>query len=205
MTRKMIKHEQIPNVSRRNVTFEKRADSLLKKWNELSILCGVDMGIIVHKQGGENNAILWSSPIIFRERLQKFLDFPNMERTKRMVTHKKFMEQTIDVEIENLLKSKKITKLKKSRHLMNKLIQVKYSNELELYQLNGLKSFVGEMLKKLRRGIMTSMLLENLKNDQWFIKTMLEEQGITNILESRLILVALLVLLVDVPEDHLVA
>ncbi|KAI3447314.1 hypothetical protein Pfo_003979 [Paulownia fortunei] len=230
MTRKRIKHEQIPNMSKRNATFGKRADSLLKKANELSILCGVDMGIIVHKQGGENNSILWPSPAIFRERLQKFLDFPYMERTRKMVTHEKFMKQTMDTETENLSKSKKKTELKKSQQLMNELMQGKYFDELNLYQLNGLNSLADEMLKKLQKrdnelkdeqqqvqllalppppppflssqqhqmggevstldfggmGAETSSqaptLLENLKNDQWFIETMSEEQDIANIL-----------------------
>ncbi|KAI3443809.1 hypothetical protein Pfo_000474 [Paulownia fortunei] len=217
MTRKRIKHEQIPNVSKRNTTFGKRADGLIKKANELSILCGVDMGIIVHKQGGENNAILWPSPVIFKERLQKFLDFPNMERTRKMVTHEKFIEQIMDAETEILSKSKKRTELKKSQQSMNKLIQDKYFDELDLYQLNGLNSLADEMLKKLQKrdnelndeqqqvqllalppppppflcsqqqqigetSSQVPMLLENLKNDQWFMETMSEEQYITNIL-----------------------
>ncbi|KAK4420186.1 hypothetical protein Salat_2431500 [Sesamum alatum] len=51
--------------SNRNVIFRIRAKGLLKKANELSILCGVDIGIVIHKQRGENNAILWPPPEIF--------------------------------------------------------------------------------------------------------------------------------------------
>ncbi|KAK4432695.1 hypothetical protein Salat_1031700 [Sesamum alatum] len=51
--------------SNRNVIFGRRAEGLLRKANELSILCGVDIGIIIHNQRGENNAILWPPPEIF--------------------------------------------------------------------------------------------------------------------------------------------
>ncbi|KAI3447337.1 hypothetical protein Pfo_004002 [Paulownia fortunei] len=233
MTRKRIRHEQIPNESNRNATFEKRVDGLLKKANELSILCGVDIGIIVHKQG-ENNAILWPSPPIFMERLQNFLDCPDTERTRKMVTHEKYLEQIMSAETENLLKSKNRTQSKESRQLMNELIQGKIFDELDLYQLSGLNSVAEEMLKKLQKrndelnngqeqvqllpllhppppsflssgqqqmgvgeastldfgviGAGTSsqvpMSLENLRNDQWFIETMSQEQNITSFLRA---------------------
>lgn len=151
MTRKRIKHERLLNESKRNATFRKRTDSLLKKANELSILCGVIIGIIFHKQGGNNNSILWPSPAIFRERLEIFLNFSDMERAKRMVTNDKYMEQTVDDETENLLKFRKRTELKESQQLMNELVQDKYFDRLDSFKLNGLKSLADEMLKKLQK------------------------------------------------------
>ncbi|KAK4432698.1 MADS-box transcription factor PHERES 1 [Sesamum alatum] len=114
MTKSRIKHEQIPNVTRRNVIFGRRANGLLKKANELSILCGVDIGIVIHKQGRENNAILSPSPEIFGQRLHKYLDFSNLERDKKMVLHEKYLEQMISKDTDYILKSMKRTEVKES-------------------------------------------------------------------------------------------
>ncbi|KAK6152166.1 hypothetical protein DH2020_014801 [Rehmannia glutinosa] len=242
MTRKRIKHQQIPNETKRNATFAKRAEGFLKKANEFSILCGVETGIVVHKHGEENNTILWPSPATFREMLQKFMNFPNMERSRRVVTLDKFMEQTVDTETGNLIKSKEKAQLKESQQLLNQLIsQGKSFDELDLHQLNCLSSLSDEMLKKLQKrgrqlyneqrqqqqqqqqqqmntepsamdfGTMTAetfeqqqmdtepsamdfgtmgaetsssvpTLLDDLRNDQWFIESMSEEPNFTDFL-----------------------
>ncbi|GFQ03058.1 mads-box transcription factor pheres 1 [Phtheirospermum japonicum] len=158
MTRKRIRHARIPNESKRNATFGRRTNGFLKKANEYSTLCGVDVGIIVHKQGenntGENNTLMWPSPEIFRERLQKFMDFPNTERTRKMVTHEKFLEQIIAAETDTLVKSKAKVQLKESEQLLNQLTQGKHVggkcvDEFDLHQLKCLSSFIAQMLEKL--------------------------------------------------------
>ncbi|KAL8487335.1 hypothetical protein ACS0TY_023854 [Phlomoides rotata] len=58
----------------------------------MSVLCGVEMGIVIHRPG-EDNAFLWPSPRAFGERIQKFLDFPEMERTRKMVIHGEQVEK----------------------------------------------------------------------------------------------------------------
>ncbi|KAK4432702.1 MADS-box transcription factor PHERES 1 [Sesamum alatum] len=150
MTKSRIKHEQISNVTRRNVIFGRRANGLLKKANELSILCGVDIGIVIHIQGRENNAILWPSPEIFGQRLHKFLDFSNLERVKKMVLNEKYLEQMISKDRDYFLKSTKRTKVKESQELLSELQQGKHLNQLDLYQLNFLHSIIVEMLKNLQ-------------------------------------------------------
>ncbi|PIN08171.1 MADS box transcription factor [Handroanthus impetiginosus] len=150
MTRKRIKHEQVSD-ERRNATFEKRANGLLKNANDLSILCGVDIGIVVHRQGGPNNEILWPSPSIFRERLQRFMDFPQSERSRKMVTHDKYVEQTMNSEAQDVPKLEKKVVLKESHQLLNEVVQGKSIEELDMYQLNGLSSLVDEMLEMIEK------------------------------------------------------
>ncbi|KAK4438728.1 hypothetical protein Salat_0207400, partial [Sesamum alatum] len=110
-------------MSRRKVVFGRRANGFLKKANELSVLCGVNIGIVIHKQGGENNAILWPSSEIFGQRLHTFLDFSNLKRAKKMVIHVKYLEKMISMDTEYLLKSTKRTELKESQQLLNELHQ----------------------------------------------------------------------------------
>ncbi|KAG8379275.1 hypothetical protein BUALT_Bualt07G0071600 [Buddleja alternifolia] len=203
MTRKKIKHEQLPNGTKRNTIFRNRADGLLKKAKEFSILCGVETGIIIHTQE-ENNVVQWPSPEIFRGRLHKFLDFPDIERHRKMVVHAKYLEQVVSDERKNILKSQKKNELKEFHQLMNELIKGKNLNELDLYQLNVLRSHSAEFLKKLQKrdeelnkkqrslprlGTVTSAvayagtmaaetMLENMKRDAWFIETMFESQDV---------------------------
>ncbi|KAL7090864.1 hypothetical protein ACP275_12G068700 [Erythranthe tilingii] len=156
-----MKHELIPNESKRNETFKKKTVRLVNKANELSTLCGVEVAIIIHKNGrrlydlGQDNAMLWPSPPIFSERLHKFLNHPDFETRRRMIKHEKFMEQITEEERENVSKWERRCELQESRQLMNELMKQDhmddYFHELELYQLDGLNTFVNEMLKKLER------------------------------------------------------
>ncbi|KAL7132328.1 hypothetical protein ABFS83_12G066300 [Erythranthe nasuta] len=156
-----MKHELIPNESKRNETFKKKTVRLVNKANELSTLCGVEVAIIIHKNGrrlydlGQDNAMLWPSPPIFSERLHKFLNYPDFVTRLRMVKHEKFMEQITEEERENVSKWERRCELQESRQLMNELMKQdhmdNYFHELELYQLDGLNTFVNEMLKELER------------------------------------------------------
>ncbi|KAL2228891.1 agamous-like MADS-box protein AGL80 [Sesamum indicum] len=151
MAKRRIKHEQIANASKRNAIFGRRANSLLKKANELSLLCGVDIGVIIHKQGAENDSILWPSPDAFEQRLYKFLDFSNFERAKKMVLHEQYLEKMISMESEYFLKSMKRTEFKESQQLLSEVQQGKHLCQLDLYQLNCLNSTIDEMLKNLQK------------------------------------------------------
>ncbi|EYU22662.1 hypothetical protein MIMGU_mgv1a018158mg, partial [Erythranthe guttata] len=148
MTRKKIKHEQIANESKRNAVFRKRVESLLKKANELSILCGIEMGIIV-KRGEDNNPnnanpIFWPSPEVFTERLHKFTNFSNFEISKKMVTKEKYMEQALNAEKAILSKSKKIIEVKESQESIKEAMKGMCIDEIDTSHLNELNLFVDE-------------------------------------------------------------
>lgn len=150
MTKKRIKHELIANKSKRNATYATRREGLLKKASELSILCGVEIGIVAHIRGVEDNAIVWPSPQIFMERMQRFLNIPEIDRDRRMVINERYMEQATNEEAQNSSKLKKIVETKESHLLMNELMarQIMYLNELHLSQLNGLNSLIDEKMRE---------------------------------------------------------
>ncbi|KAK4436991.1 hypothetical protein Salat_0033000 [Sesamum alatum] len=150
MARKKIKHEQLYHESKRNAVFRTRLDGFLKKANELSILCGVDIGIIIHKQG-ENNAIQWPSPQVFRERLHKFFNVSNLEMSRKMVVHDSYLEESVSYEMKNVLKLQKKNELRQSEQLVNELFQGKSFDELDLHTLNGLQSYIVGMLDDLHQ------------------------------------------------------
>ncbi|KAL0320302.1 UNVERIFIED_CONTAM: hypothetical protein Sradi_5291700 [Sesamum radiatum] len=150
MTRKRVKYEQISSERKRKVLCMKRVESLIKKANDLSILCGVNIGIVIHKPT-ENNAVLWPSPEVFGDRLQRFLDFSESEKAKKMVTHEKYLHQRVNDGIEEMSKSQYKKELKESQLVMTELsIQGKDFSAVDLVQLNCLQSFADQMLKKLK-------------------------------------------------------
>lgn len=152
MTRKRARSQQISSDERKkNNIFTKRVESLSKKTNDLSILCGVDVGMVIHKPA-ENNAVLWPSPQIFSERMHKFLAFSESERAKKMVLHDEYLEERLNNEKEAVVKSRKEKQHIESHSLMNELLitQAKTFHDVDLVQLNDLQSFTTEMLKKLQ-------------------------------------------------------
>ncbi|KAI4382069.1 hypothetical protein MLD38_008076 [Melastoma candidum] len=52
MTRERIQIKKISNATARQVTFSKRRRGLFKKAEELSVLCDVDVGLIVFSSSG---------------------------------------------------------------------------------------------------------------------------------------------------------
>ncbi|KAL8487333.1 hypothetical protein ACS0TY_023852 [Phlomoides rotata] len=150
MARKRVRKEQVTNNERkRNNVLMKRIESLTKQANDMSILCGIEMGIVIHKPG-EDNAVLWPSPRTFGERMQKFLDFPEMERWRKMVIHGEQVEEKLNVAREERVKCHHKNKLMVSYLLMNELLsQRKTFHEVDLVQLNDLQFLTVEILKKL--------------------------------------------------------
>ncbi|PIN09963.1 hypothetical protein CDL12_17452 [Handroanthus impetiginosus] len=120
MPRKRVSHKKISNEREKNVTFVKTVESLIKKANDLSILCGVDIGIVVHKPT-EYNAVLWPNPEIFHERMQKFLRISERERAKKMMTHDKFLKKKLNDEKEDMQKYQNKNYMNESCLLMNEL------------------------------------------------------------------------------------
>ncbi|CAA0822568.1 AGAMOUS-like 96 [Striga hermonthica] len=152
MSRRRTKHELISNTNKRKTTFRKRSTSLVKKANELSILCGVDVGVVAHnREGGENNAVLWPSPQAFNEMLQRFLNASEVERARRMETHETNVQRAIMDEVENVAKAKRKVEMRVSQHLLAEVTKGKDLKELDLLQLQGVCSFAEEMLKKIKK------------------------------------------------------
>jgi len=53
MARGKIQMKRIENAARRQVTFSKRKNGLLKKAYELSVLCDAEVGLMIFSPGGK--------------------------------------------------------------------------------------------------------------------------------------------------------
>ncbi|XP_075473868.1 agamous-like MADS-box protein AGL80 [Primulina tabacum] len=149
MPKKIIKHEKISDEKQRKKVYNNRSQGLLKKVNELSILCGIDAAVVIHKRD-ENNATLWPSPEIYMDRMQKFLNFSTAERERKMVTHDKFLDQRVVEESRNLFKSQKTNEILEGELVTDELTNGRCSYEqLDIIHMNNMNSLADDMLERI--------------------------------------------------------
>lgn len=150
MPRQKTKHTQILSEKVRKSTFKRRLDSLFKKAHELSVLCGVEIIVIV-RDPKESHSSVWPSHDRAMNGVMKFLARSKEPGPKKMVLHEKFLNDKLKGLTERLLKLQKKNEETEAGFLMNQLSEGGAFNELEMRQLNGLDRFADQKLKKLER------------------------------------------------------
>ncbi|CAJ2640920.1 unnamed protein product [Trifolium pratense] len=80
MGRVKLQIKKIENTTNRQVTFSKRRNGLIKKAYELSVLCDVDVALIMFSPSGR--ATLFSGNKSFEEILERYINLPDTERGK---------------------------------------------------------------------------------------------------------------------------
>ncbi|CAA0843055.1 Unknown protein [Striga hermonthica] len=144
-----IMRKKLADEAQTEGTFDKKVDELLKEANNLTTLCGVEMGIVVHKEG-EDNAVMWPSLEISTGSLQKFLNFPEPQRAEGMSTHVDFLEQLVAVEASKVAEDRERLQMRKAQHLLAQVTTgEKRMEELDFHELQGLASFASEMLRNI--------------------------------------------------------
>ncbi|KEH35769.1 putative transcription factor MADS-type1 family [Medicago truncatula] len=78
MGRVKLQIKKIENITNRQVTFSKRRNGLIKKAYELSVLCDVDVGLIMFSPSGR--ATLFSGNRSIEEILERYINLPDSER-----------------------------------------------------------------------------------------------------------------------------
>ncbi|KAL5077058.1 hypothetical protein RYX36_016042 [Vicia faba] len=103
MSRKKVKIQYIINQSSRRATYNKRKSSLLKKVNEISILCGIEACVVVY---GENNVEpeVWPTGPETQNVLHKFHSLSELERNKRAEDLEGYLKKSIEKSHEQLRK-----------------------------------------------------------------------------------------------------
>ncbi|XP_078182401.1 agamous-like MADS-box protein AGL80 [Carex rostrata] len=94
MARNKVKLQYISNDALRRATLKKRRRGLLKKVQELGVLCGVDVcGIIYSPE--EAAPQVWPQPQDSRRILRTFNSLPQLERTRKMTNQLAFMQERV--------------------------------------------------------------------------------------------------------------
>nr|XP_016433373.1 PREDICTED: agamous-like MADS-box protein AGL80 [Nicotiana tabacum] len=122
-----------------SVVLQERMETLFKKAEELSILCGVEIGIVVFSPHKKNAEYEWPSRDKFKQLLMRFLDKPLVERLKKLTTHEEFLRKEIEKNVRKIDPQK--TEEKEMEQLFKQLYHGKKTVfELDRRQLIGVRN-----------------------------------------------------------------
>lgn len=113
MGRVKLKIKRLDNNSNRQVTYSKRKSGILKKADELSILCDIDIVLLMFSPTGKPT-IYHGQRSNFEQVIAQFAQLPPQERAKRKLESLEVLKKTFkkldhDVNIEDFLGSSKQT------------------------------------------------------------------------------------------------
>nr|XP_016503456.1 PREDICTED: agamous-like MADS-box protein AGL36 [Nicotiana tabacum] len=93
---KKIKIAMLVDECRRSVVLQERMETLFRKAEELSVLCGVEIGIVVFSPDQKNVEYEWPPRDKFKQLLMRFLDKPLVERLKKLTTNEMFLRKEME-------------------------------------------------------------------------------------------------------------
>ncbi|CAA2957275.1 agamous-like MADS-box AGL80 [Olea europaea subsp. europaea] len=118
MTRRKIKLKYIENNTDRKSSFKKRKNGILKKVQELSILCGVDACAMIYSPY-EAEPFVWPSPLETQQIISRFQALPEAEKTRKMFDQVSSIDQRIRKSRVRIQKLQRDNRIKDTEILMH--------------------------------------------------------------------------------------
>ncbi|XP_045832708.1 agamous-like MADS-box protein AGL80 [Trifolium pratense] len=152
MARGKVKLSFIVSDEARKATYKKRKNSLLKKVDELSTLCGIEACAIVYGPY-EPEPEIWPTTCGVQRVLSKFRTMPEFEKTKKMFNQEAFMKQRLTKAEEQLKRLRKNNKDIEMKNLMSQCIKEGkvVHNNMSMLDLNALNWLIDQNLKDISR------------------------------------------------------
>ncbi|KAL3649456.1 hypothetical protein CASFOL_005859 [Castilleja foliolosa] len=147
MARKKVKFAMITNKRLRKSTEKRRVTNLFKKAHELSILCNIEMFIIIFNRN-EGETTMWPSQDMVMNGVSKFLAIPEQERVKKMVLQEKHLTDKMEELSEKISKLRLKNDDTEMKILMKQFNDGKSFNDEEMDRMNHL---IDESLKRLKK------------------------------------------------------
>ncbi|KAK7392135.1 hypothetical protein VNO78_20565 [Psophocarpus tetragonolobus] len=97
MARKKVKLEYISDATARRTTYKKRKKGMIKKVNELSILCGIPACAIISSPF-DSKAEIWPDPDGAKEVIQKYQDASVLDQSKNVNQESYIMQKIVKVQ-----------------------------------------------------------------------------------------------------------
>ncbi|XP_058077535.1 agamous-like MADS-box protein AGL80 [Magnolia sinica] len=154
MARRKIKLAWIANDSARKSTFKKRKKGLIKKVEQLSILCDVDACVIIDSPY-EPQTEVWPSSDDVRRVVLNFKSLPEMERCRKMVNQEGFLRQRIMKLRDQLKRQQRENREAEISILMSECLVGKGLHGVCIEDLNDLAWMVEAKLKLVQKRIET--------------------------------------------------
>ncbi|EOA32683.1 hypothetical protein CARUB_v10015981mg [Capsella rubella] len=141
MTRKAIKLAWIENANARTICLKRRKEGLVKKLKELTILCSINVCMIMFSPN-EAEPMVWPSAEKARGLLADFNALSEVEKTKKQTSLESFMKEKIKKVHEQIMKTRKKNISYAIDHLMVKLHRGGGIHDLNLSEIYDLISFL---------------------------------------------------------------
>ncbi|XP_060210749.1 MADS-box protein JOINTLESS-like [Lycium barbarum] len=196
MDNNRLKYTRDDSENVRNSILDRRATSLFKKVEEFSILCDVDVAIIIFRPG-EAEPIVWKSIILAKEVLMMYLSFSEEIRLKKLEKLETYLSKKVNEQEERIRKLEKMKGEKEMELLFNQFMEGNNANELDARQIKGLLNMFRAKMDKLNERkkqlnqppnppnfkpadkIVTpsASSMKDLINYPWFVETMATKQN----------------------------
>ncbi|CAL0299569.1 unnamed protein product [Lupinus luteus] len=154
MTRKKVKVAYINDVNARKATFRKRKKGIMKKVNELTILCGIQ-GCAIIQNPFDSQIEVWPNPKGAKKVVERYLNTSKVDETKNM-NQGSFFEQRIYKSQSKLNKLRSENREKEMTLAMLEYLQTKKLPEnLSLTDLKEMDKMVEEYMKEIENMMAT--------------------------------------------------
>ncbi|CAH9113593.1 unnamed protein product [Cuscuta epithymum] len=155
MARRKIRLTYITNESQRKASYKKRKKGLLKKLEELTILCSVEACTIMYSSL-EPEPVVWPSAEGVQHTVTMFRSLPDIERTRRMTNQESFVHERIQKLNTTILRLKKENREKEMTTLMYKILAgEQIDRSLDVADLNDLGWVINLHLAEINKRIET--------------------------------------------------
>ena len=137
MDTKRLRYTRNYSENARNSILDRRVTSLFKKVEELSILCDIEVVIIIFKPGSIQS-IAWKSASLAQDVLTRYLSCEANDGIKSIVKHEIYLQKKAKKKEKEISKLEKMNEEKEMELLFNQLVEGKNINELDARQMKGL-------------------------------------------------------------------
>nr|GLL48767.1 agamous-like MADS-box protein AGL86 [Ipomoea trifida] len=130
---------------------ERRKEALFKKAEEISMLCGSEIGIVIVSPT-ERDPIIWPEVEAMTNIFSAFMEVPEEERVKRMVFHKEYMRVKVNEGIGKMRRLEEEVERKEMNVLMKEVIAGRRNlTEMDARQLKGLYALADDKMVELEK------------------------------------------------------
>ncbi|QHO10740.1 Agamous-like MADS-box protein [Arachis hypogaea] len=151
--KRRVKLQLIDDMNSRKATFRKRRAGLLKKLEQLAILCDIQACIAIFSPGDKSPTV-WPSVEEAKEIVERFEEIPESERSSRMVTHPEYRKQKVIWMEKQLEKLKKLNDQKEMDIFMHQIYnEHRPVTDFSDDELDRFLTYVDDKLKAVRNSI----------------------------------------------------
>ncbi|XP_074293793.1 agamous-like MADS-box protein AGL80 [Silene latifolia] len=151
MARKKVKLQFIENDTARKVTYKKRVRGLVKKTQELSILCGVDVCTIVYSPYDEAPVVWPSSEVEASRILVEYKRKPDLDQqSQRKLTQEGFLKQSVTKSEERFLRLQRRNREMDMENLMSDLLCGKPVQQVQFDDIEDLIWVIEDKLRSVQ-------------------------------------------------------